>query len=174
MSIFKTVIKFQRQTINLIGKELLVFCLLDELLLPNAIIRLLEEKRLTSWFLQLGRYIEFFWRVFIQGILSIAGNVESFQLQFLICYCHPYNTSHTSGFHSPRWTFPGCRPSISFRVELYHFVFSKHLFEWIFHRSAVLVGFSCAYCYFSLQFRVFSNQNRRVSVYNQRGTERKQ
>lgn len=60
MSIFKTVIKFQRQTINLIGKELLVFCLLDELLLPNAIIRLLEEKRLTSWFLQLGRYIEFF------------------------------------------------------------------------------------------------------------------
>lgn len=67
--------KFQRQTINLIQRELLVFCQLDELLLPNGVIRLLKENRLKAWFLQLGRYIEFFRRVFIQDILGFPGNV---------------------------------------------------------------------------------------------------
>lgn len=58
MSIFKIVVKFQRQNIKLIQKELLVFHQLDELLLPNGIITLLKENRLK--FLQLGRYIELF------------------------------------------------------------------------------------------------------------------
>lgn len=51
--------KFQRQTINLIQRELLVFCQLDELLLPNGVIRLLKENRLKAWFLQLGRQSSF-------------------------------------------------------------------------------------------------------------------
>lgn len=67
--------KFQRQTINLIQRELLVFCQLDELLLPNGVIRLLRENRLKAWFLQLGRQIEVFRRAFIQDILGFAGNV---------------------------------------------------------------------------------------------------
>lgn len=57
---FLIVVKFQRQTINLIQRELLVFCQLDELLLPHGIIRLLKENRLKDLFGRLGRYIELF------------------------------------------------------------------------------------------------------------------
>lgn len=158
MSIFKIVVKFQRQNIKLIQKELLVFHQLDELLLPNGIITLLKENRLK--FLQLGRYIELFWKVYIQDIWVLQEMYcRELLTLFLICHCHPYSISHASGFQSRHWTLPGCRPSLSFKVALYYFVFSKHLFEWIFHRSAVLVGFSYAYCYLSLQFRIFSNHN---------------
>lgn len=53
---FLIVVKFQRQTINLIQRELLVFCQLDELLLPHGIIRLLKENRLKDLFGRLGSY----------------------------------------------------------------------------------------------------------------------
>lgn len=53
---FLIVVKFQRETINLIQRELLVFCQLDELLLPHGIIRLLKENRLKDLFGRLGSY----------------------------------------------------------------------------------------------------------------------